>query len=89
MIKVGQQIEVEVAERDPRGKLNLYAVVDGVVETCKSGQKSEEKSYDKHDNNKQEANKHDANDRRTRKIEKEMSTSSAHSYTNLIKTKLL
>lgn len=31
VLKVGQEVEVEVAEKDPRGKLNLYAVIDGVA----------------------------------------------------------
>lgn len=49
VLTVGQEIEVEVAERDPRGKLNLYAVVDGVAVAEESSQKFEDKSFDKND----------------------------------------
>ncbi len=47
VLTVGQEIEVEIAERDPRGKLNLYAVIDGVAQGEDNTSKNEEKSEDR------------------------------------------
>lgn len=42
VLSVGQEIEVEIAEKDPRGKLNLYAVIDGVSAKEDSNNRSEQ-----------------------------------------------
>ncbi|MDK6689931.1 S1 RNA-binding domain-containing protein, partial [Aerococcus urinae] len=49
VLNVGQQVEVEIAEIDARGKLSLHAVVEGEEAESDSEAKSEESEEPKKD----------------------------------------